>query len=74
MLSIVKVEIYLDDNVPECMDGIIRCGSVISYDKNNTKLDHQDLIDNTEYYSEDELVKDIAERLKVNKSIIKIMR
>lgn len=63
----------MDDNVPEYMDGIIRCGSVLSYDKNSIEVDHQELIDNTEYHSEDELVEDIAKRLEVNKSIIEII-
>lgn len=31
---IAYVKIYLDDNVPEYMEGIIRCSSVISEDEN----------------------------------------
>lgn len=72
-VGIERVEIFLDDNVPEYMEGIIRCESVISYDEDNKSTNHQDLIDNSEYESEKELLKDIASRLNVSKSIIEIM-
>jgi hypothetical protein len=55
------------------MAGIIRASSIISEDKNGKKIkDYQDLIDNTEYYSREELIEDIARRLKVKSSIIEI--
>ena len=66
------VNIYLDDNMPEYMNGLMRCGSVISEDENGKETDHQDLIDNTEYHSSDELIKDIANRLQVSTDIIEI--
>mgnify|MGYP000932441177 CR=1 FL=1 len=69
---IVYVKIYLDDNVPEYMTGILRCGSVFSYDEEDNETDHQDLIDNTEYHSEDEMKKDIASRLNIDPDIIEI--
>jgi hypothetical protein len=68
-----NVEIYLDDNVPEYMEGLIRCGSVISKDENDNIIkDHQDLIDNTEYHSAEEMIKDVAERLNVSPDIVEI--
>ncbi|MBF0349962.1 MAG: hypothetical protein HQM11_02970 [SAR324 cluster bacterium] len=73
MEKIVSVTVTLDQNVPEAMAGIIRCGSVISEDKNgNTVKDHHELIDNKEYHSKEELISDIAKRLKVSTSIIHI--
>lgn len=73
-MKINNVEIYLDDNVPEYMEGIIRCGSVISKDKNDNIIkNHQDLIDNTEYYSAEDMIKDVANRLHVSQSIVEII-
>jgi len=70
MISFVNV--CLDDDMPEYMNGLIRCGSVISEDENGKETDHQDLIDNTEYHSSDELIKDIANRLNVRTDIVEI--
>lgn len=72
-MGIERVEIFLDEDVPEYMEGIIRCGSVISYDQNDEETNHQELIDNTEYNSEKELKKDISERLAADESIIEVM-
>lgn len=74
MPSIAFVKIHLDDNVPEYLQGIIRCGSVISEDEDGNELkDHQDLIDNTEYQSPAELIEDVAKRLGVNADLIEIL-
>ena len=69
---IVSVEVSLDDNVPNYMSGIIRCGSVISTDDREGDLDHQELIDNTDFHSEEELIGVIAGKLGVDKSIVEI--
>ncbi len=67
------VNIYLDDDVPEYMDGIIRCGSVTSVNYLGETLEsHDELIDNTEYHSEEEMIADVAERLGVNPEIVVI--
>jgi hypothetical protein len=70
---IVSVTISIDDNIPEYMIGIVRCGSVVSEDSNGNEIDHQELIDNTEYHSEKEMVFDIAKRLKIDSSIIEVI-
>ena len=68
-----RILVTLDDNVPEYMSGIIRCGSVQSFDdEGNLLKDHQELIDNTEYHSEAGLRKDIARRLGVSPDDIDI--
>ena len=70
---ITNVIIYLDDNVPEYMDGIIRINSVISKSKNGDEINHQELIDNTEYHSSNELIQNIATRLNIDSTIIEIL-
>ena len=73
MKEIALVKIYLDDDVPEYMSGILRCGSVISEDEDGNELkDHQELIDNLEFHSEEALIKYVAERLGVEIDIIVI--
>lgn len=73
MTVIAIVRITLDDNVPDYMEGIIRCGSVISEDENgDTIKDHQELIDNAEFHSESELIASVAHRLGVSESIVEI--
>ncbi|MDO9209028.1 MAG: hypothetical protein Q7T91_12335 [Sulfuricurvum sp.] len=73
MATIASVIITLDDDVPEYMSGIIRCGSVVSEDKDGNQIgDHQELIDNTEFHTEDQLIDYVAKHLGVDKSIIEI--
>lgn len=70
---IAHVSVKLDDDVPEYMEGIIRCGSVKSQDEDGKDLqDHKELIDNTEFRSEDELISYVADRLRVSKDIVEI--
>lgn len=73
MKEIAYVKIYLDDDVPEDMSGILRCGSVISEDEDGNQLkDHQELIDNSEFHSEKALIKYVAEKLGVEIGIVVI--
>ena len=73
MTKIAYVRVALDDDIPEYMSGIIRCGSVISEDENGGIIqDHQNLIDNTEFRSEQELIASVAIRLKVSESVVEI--
>ena len=69
---ITEVKITLDDNVPEDMLGIIRCGHVLTIDKNGDEESHEELIDNTEYHSTKELIADISKRLNVDPEIVSI--
>ncbi len=74
MKQIAHVRITLDDNVPESMDGIIRVGSVISEDENgNIIKDHQELVDNIEYHTRQELINSVGKRLNVDPSICEIV-
>lgn len=72
--KITRVEITLDDNVPEDMDGIIRCGAIQSFDAHGRPIkDHQDVVDNAEYHSRNEMISDVAVRLAVSKDTIVIL-
>lgn len=48
--DIESVSIYLDDNVPDYMEGILRIGSVI-ISTNEEEFDIQELVDNSEFRS-----------------------
>lgn len=50
--SIESINIYLDDNVPEYMNGVLRIGSVIISTINNQEFDIQELVDNKDFHSE----------------------
>jgi hypothetical protein len=72
-IMIKSVRIYLDDNVPPYMEGIIRCGSVISEDDKGKERDHQELVDNKEFHTREELIKDVSDRLRVKKEICEVV-
>ena len=73
MTAVALVRVILDDNVPEHMMGIIRCGSVFSEDENGETIkDHQDLVDNTEFRSESELIAFVAQQLGISESIVEV--
>lgn len=70
---IASVRVYLDENVPEYMNGIIKCGSVISEDENGNQIqEHEDLVDNMEFRSREELRQSISQRLDVNPDRVEI--
>ena len=73
MGKIVEIVVELDDDVPEFMMGIVRCASVRSYDKNGKLcVDYKELVDNTPYTSEADLLFDVARRVKFPVSMIRI--
>lgn len=71
---ISHVKVCLDDDQPEYMAGLIRCGSVISCNEDGDEIkNHQELIDNQEFHSEIELKEYIAKALGVDISNVEIM-
>jgi hypothetical protein len=75
--EITNVRVYLDDNVPEDMDGIIRIGGVETTDSDGNEKGieiYQELVDNAEFHSEGELIKSVATRLGVNPKIVEIVK
>ena len=72
--EIASVEVYLDDNLPEMMSGIIRAGSVVSKDSDGNEIkNHQELVCDVDCHSEDELKSHVARKLNVDRSIISII-
>ncbi|MCO7231363.1 MULTISPECIES: hypothetical protein [unclassified Cobetia] len=72
-MSIARVAVTLDDNVPEYMSGIVRCLTVISEDEDGNEIkDYPELIDNTEYTNREDLIEDVARRINVSTDIIDI--
>lgn len=68
-----NIIVTLDDNVPECMAGIIRCGSVVAVDDQGNQIkDHDELVDNAEFHTESELITYIATKLGVAESAVSV--
>ena len=71
MKRIASVSVFLDNEMPDYLAGRIRCGSVISEDEDGNEIkDHQELIDNTEFDTEEDLCIFIAQKLLVDPSIV----
>ncbi len=67
MSQIAEVHVYLDDN-------FLRCQSITSLDENgNVISDHQELIGNKEFNSQEELIKYVANRLGVSEERVTIL-
>jgi len=71
-MEIIGVTVYLDNNIPEYMDGICRVGMVETVDENGKIHTHDDLVDNAEFHSDGELLTSVAERLNVDPAIVEI--
>lgn len=52
--DIESIDIFLDDNVPEYMCGVLRIGSVIIH-TGSSEFDIQEFVDNYEFRSENEI-------------------
>ena len=71
--SVIKVEVILDDDIPEYMDCVMRCGTVRSIFDDGSSIEHLDLIDNKEYFLIEDLISDIARRIDVKKECIEVI-
>ncbi len=67
---ITSVEVLLDDNVPASMNGIFRIGKVTSFDEFGNQTTYEELVDNIELHSLEELISYVAHKLNVSSSII----
>jgi hypothetical protein len=75
MAKIAQVTIHLDEDSPDYMAGVIRCASVRSEDADGNVLhEHDDLIDNAEFESEQLLIEHIAKELGVSRDIVTVIR
>lgn len=74
MEVIAYVKVYLDDDVPEYMEGIIRVGSVEIEDEGGNALSSKiDLVDNAEFQTERDLREYVAKKLGVSVDIIDVV-
>lgn len=74
MEVIAYVKVYLDDDVPEYMEGIIRVGSVEIEDEDGNALSPEvDLVDNAEFQTERDLREYVAKKLGVSVDIIDVV-
>lgn len=73
VVEVEKIEVTIDDNIPEYMNGILRVGSVIAYYLDGTTEEFEQLVDNTEYCSKQDIIKNIAQKLEASEDIIKIV-
>jgi hypothetical protein len=70
---IARVEVILNDNRPQAEDQPIRCAKVVSFDSNENETEHPELKDDKDYFSYNELVKAISEKLRVEEKIIDVI-
>ena len=64
-----NITVYLDNEAQE-HESSIRCGFIVTENDEGEETYHNDLIDQSEYYSLNELVNDIAGIFRVNRSDI----
>lgn len=77
MKNIVSAQIYLDENVPEYMEGLMRLGSIEFFDEDgeivhNVTLNN-DLVDNSEFHDKIRLIEYVAKRLGIDSSQIEVL-
>ncbi|MBG9544616.1 hypothetical protein ABE29_18110 [Cytobacillus firmus] len=68
--SIDSVEVALDSDVPDYMEGIIRIGSITKFFDNGKSVESDELTTNEEFHSEKELIDFVAKKLKISSSIV----
>lgn len=76
-VQIAWVIIHLDEDVPDCMSGIYRIGSVVIEDdfgKEYSPADFidNDLVNNDEFTDHESLRNYVADKLKIDVSIVEI--
>ena len=64
-----NITVYLDNDRRE-FESSIRCGFIVTENDEGEETYHNDLIDQSEYYSLNELVSDVAGIFRVNRSDI----
>lgn len=71
--TLESVNIYLDDNLPDDMDGLFRIGKVSEHFSDGSEHDHQELVDNTEFYEQDAIRHYVSYHLGVGEDYISIL-
>lgn len=77
MNKIESAQIWLDDDMPEHMAGIIRLGAIEFFDEDGETVHdatlHTELVDNSEFHSVEKLLEHVARKLEVDSSQIEII-
>ncbi len=71
--NIILVRAYVEGTFPEGFDEIFRLDLVEVEYSDNTKMELDELIDNTEFNSNDEIETYICDKLKVNADVVEII-
>ena len=66
---IKNITVYLDNTPSEFMD-TLRCGFIVSEDEAGEETFHNNLLDNSDYYSVKELIDDIVGIFKIHRDAI----
>ena len=65
-----NIMVYLDENNLEGYDELLRCGHLVLTDENGDQSIVNDLLDNSGYFSRDELIGDVVSLLGVEKESV----
>jgi hypothetical protein len=68
----VQVRVYLDKSGPGHSAGLLRCLDVVSEDEKGNERSHDNLIDNREFPSAEQLIAHIANYFKISKDRVVI--
>lgn len=74
MPTIAKVQVQIDDNVPENGQGLLHCKSVVSLDDQLHEVArYRHLLESAEFRTEGELIREVAKRVGVKPSVIELI-
>jgi len=71
--NIDSVEVVLDDDIPEYMEGIIRIGSITKVFDNGKSIESDEQTTNEEFQSERELIDFVAKKLNISSNDVSIV-
>jgi hypothetical protein len=70
---VTRVEVTLENDTPQDRNRGFRCASVVTFDENEERTEHPDLINHKEYASRHLLVQEISRKLGVEDEIIEVI-
>lgn len=69
--NLYRVEVFIE--WPECIEGLCRIESCHLYDKKDNEIfDDQEIVNNTEFRSEDELQEYVAKYYDIEKDLVDV--
>lgn len=70
--NLYRVEVFIE--WPECIEGLCRIESCHLYDKDDNEiLDDQEIVDNAEFHSENELKEYVGKHYGIEKDLVDIL-